>query len=76
VADILPCPFCGSTARMVFEHDADGISWIKVRCDAQSCHAEIPGKWHTPGNDCPQLYQEVRDMWNRRPDSSPPMNCK
>lgn len=63
-SELKPCPFCGSTAYAVSETDADDISWHFIRC--RGCGVRTRGKWHSPGNDCPQLREEVREEWNTR----------
>lgn len=63
-AALKPCPFCGGVAYMTTEHDPDDITWHLIRC--RGCGARSQGKWHSPGNDCPQLRAEVREQWNRR----------
>jgi hypothetical protein len=68
MANLLPCPFCGEAARMFDRFDADDIQWVGVCCTNRDCRAEVPGKWFTRGNDCPQLRQEVI---RRGPTSSP-----
>lgn len=59
-----PCPMCGAGAYMAREHDPDDIAWAFIRC--QGCGVRTRGKWYSTGNDCPQLYAEVRDEWNIR----------
>lgn len=62
--DLKPCPFCGGSGVVSRREDEDGIEWYRVRCT--SCKAEAEGKWVSAGNDCPQFYAEVRELWNRR----------
>lgn len=61
---LLPCPFCGGSARMATEHDPDGMTWHYITC--RGCGARSRGNWHSLGNDCPLHRAEVRDEWNRR----------
>jgi hypothetical protein len=63
-AELKPCPFCGASAFMAREHDPDDIAWSYVRC--RGCGVSTRGKWYSAGNDCPLLYEEVRDEWNTR----------
>jgi hypothetical protein len=65
---LLPCPCCGASAYVAREHDPDDIAWAYVRC--RGCGLRTRGKWYSAGNDCPQLYAEVRDEWNNRAESS------
>ena len=65
---LAPCPFCGASAYVASETDYDNIRWHYVRC--RGCGTRSRGKWHSPGNDCPQFYAEVREEWNRRASPS------
>jgi hypothetical protein len=62
--ELLPCPFCAASAYVARERDPDDIAWGYVRC--RGCGVRTRGKWYSAGNDCPQLYAEIRDEWNRR----------
>ena len=63
--ELLPCPFCGGKPYITIEHCTDGSTFVFafVKC---SCGAKSPEKGFTQGNDCPQLYAEVRELWNTR----------
>lgn len=63
-----PCPFCGSAGSVYRDHcaDAQGV-FLTVKC--RTCGAKSGEKYHSIGNDCPQTYQEARDVWNTRAQS-------
>lgn len=58
-----PCPFCGGKADIKRELDVDlGGTFYSVQC--RSCRASSGDKYAS--EDCPQLYEEVREKWDTR----------
>lgn len=62
---LLPCPFCGSDARISTEHDEDAFGlFYYVIC--QKCRSRSSSKFVSNGEECPNFYEEVRELWNAR----------
>jgi Lar family restriction alleviation protein len=65
MSKLKPCPFCGGTGHMQRFADSDGFgTFYYVVCTG--CRAQSGSQYASKGNDCPQTYAEVRDLWNRR----------
>ncbi|MFG6566716.1 Lar family restriction alleviation protein [Sulfitobacter sp. 1A13679] len=65
-----PCPFCGGKANMTTEACLDGGGrFAYVRCS--QCKAKSREHYHSYGNDCPVMYQTIRDEWNTRTALTP-----
>lgn len=68
-----PCPFCASekvSMGVDYDHDGSNTTWRFIQC--RDCGSRGKSKWHSPGNDCPLFYEEIRDAWNRRDLKPPP----
>ena len=62
---LLPCALCGGKGRIYRDSDADGFgTFYSVRCDG--CQMQTGEMYASNGNDCPVMYAEVRERWNRR----------
>jgi hypothetical protein len=58
---ILPCPFCGSVAKLGHVKDPDGVIRMAVTCTGDGCWAQIQ---EFIGDD--QSVERVIATWNRR----------
>ena len=68
MVEIEPCPFCGGKAHISHEPDYDGFGrFLFVKCG--KCRARTGDTFVSNGGECPQTYQEVRDVWNARAQS-------
>ncbi len=60
--ELLPCPFCGSTAHIDYESDHDFPR--VVECDNDEC--EAMGPWSIRGQNHAQALKYVVKRWNSR----------
>lgn len=67
--ELKPCPFCGGKPRIDTEYDMDGFgNFHKVKCS--NCFASSKAHFASSGNECPKYYQEVREEWQKRTEST------
>ena len=69
MAELMPCPFCGSEAKFVIsDHvNSDTTRWHKIMCkDAFGCGAELGDALSGYSPDYEDQVQKLKDKWNRR----------
>ena len=69
MAELMPCPFCGSEAKYVIsDHvNSDTTRWHKIMCkDVFGCGAELGDALSGYSPDYEDQVQKLKDKWNRR----------
>lgn len=65
-SDILPCPFCGETARLRGMPDSANCYEVQVQCD--DCDAQGPPQIVEADDDAAERREAAISAWNGRAD--------